>query len=199
MPIILNNITERQKLIIAKGLLDYQFIMQNWETNTKDFQDVYYEFYLKARWAVMKKPANSSSYFDLLQSTQSTDLIDIIDKLKQRTAQKSYEFSLCSKLLHTIKPESPIYDSKVREYLSKNEQVELWWHRNKGMYGKPAPRGTSEIKKIEHDWELLCGWYEKFLASTVGKEWIEWFDNNFPLYNGISNYKKVDFIIFATN
>ena len=199
MPIILNNITERQKLIIAKGLLDYQFIMQNWETNTKDFQDVYYEFYLKARWAVMKKPANSSSYFNLLQSTQSTDLIDIIDELKQRTAQKSYEFSLCSKLLHTIKPDSPIYDSKVREYLSKNEDVELWWHRNKGMHGKSAPRRTSEIDKIKHDWEALCDWYNYFLSSQAGKSWIDWFDKNFPTHKNISDVKKIDCIIFATN
>jgi len=45
----INKITSRQKLIIAKGLLDYQYIMDNWHTNSMDFQEVYYDFYLKAR------------------------------------------------------------------------------------------------------------------------------------------------------
>ena len=45
----INAITSKQKLTIAKGLLDYQYIMQNWETNSADFQEVYYNFYLKQK------------------------------------------------------------------------------------------------------------------------------------------------------
>ena len=57
----LNLITDKQKLIIAKGLLDYQYIMEHWKndcvnadtTIQDDFRSVYYGFYLKARWAKM--------------------------------------------------------------------------------------------------------------------------------------------------
>lgn len=34
----------RQKLTIAKGLCDYQYIIGNWQTKDADFQAVYYEF-----------------------------------------------------------------------------------------------------------------------------------------------------------
>jgi hypothetical protein len=40
MKIELEKITPRQKLKIAKGLCDYQYIMDNWQVNDDDFQDV---------------------------------------------------------------------------------------------------------------------------------------------------------------
>lgn len=195
----INNISSRQKLTIAKGLLDYQYIMQNWRSNSADFQEVFYEFYLKARWAVMGNPDNKRPYFAKLQAVSpNTPLMDVIRDLKEEMAQKSLEFSLSSKLLHTRNPDSPIYDSKVRKYLSEQENVEFWWgQRNKKMYGRPAPKSMTEENKIKHDWDNLCDWYENFLISTRGKEWLMWFDKNFPSHKSISNVKKIDFIIFA--
>lgn len=196
MYIDIDKITDRQKLIIAKGLCDYQYIMDNWQKNDADFQAVYYEFYLKARWAVMNKTSNSQPYFDKLQSiSPDTDLMVILEELKSEMEKGSYELSLGSKLLHTRNTDSPIYDSKVREYLSKEENVEFWWH----VKGSHAPRGTSEFEKIKHDWLELCNWYSDFLSSSRGKSWIEWFDANFPAHKNVSDVKKVDFIIFATN
>ena len=190
---MLEKISEKQKLIIAKGLLDYQFIMDNWKMNTKDFQDVYYEFYLKARWAMMKNPQNSSAYFEILQSTKSdAKLIDIINELKPKLTKETYEFSLCTKLLHTINPNAPIYDSKVRKYLSDVKGVDLWFNT-----GKKQNKTTED--KIVHDWNELFKWYNGFLESGEGKKWVDWFNNNFPFYSGISDCKKIDCIIFATN
>lgn len=192
------NITSMQKLTIAKGLCDYQFIMENWQTNSDDFKHVYYEFYLKARWAVMTNTNNSTPYFKILQKISPTqDLISIIKELNEEMENKSFEFSLGSKLLHTRNPMVPIYDSKVKKYLSKEENVELWWNRSKDMYGSPAPKGTSELDKIKHDWINLYEWYSQFLSSSRGKDWVDWFDNNFPAYKSISNVKKIDFVIFA--
>jgi len=62
-----------------------------------------------------------------------------------------------------------------------------------------APWGTSECEKIKHDWWELCKWYNMFLSSPRGRQWVDWFDINFPTYTNISDIKKVDFIIFATN
>ncbi len=193
MPMVLRSITPKQKLIIAKGLLDYQFIMDNWKTDSREFREVYYEFYLKARWAVMKKPENSDSYFAILQNVSATsNLIDIIDELQQNISPRSYEFSVCSKLLHTINPSSPIYDSKVRKFLSEETKTDFWFNS-----GKKSNISTRD--KIIHDWKKLCEWYEAFLKSPTGKEWIAWFDSNFPSFSQISNVKKIDCIIFATN
>ena len=100
-------------------------------------------------------------------------------------------------MLHTRDDSLPIYDSKVRDYLSKEEQVKLWWQIPNSVSG--APRGETEKAKIEHDWNALRDWYDGFLKSQRGEGWIEWFDYNFPAYTNISNLKKVDFVIFATN
>ena len=67
------------------------------------------------------------------------------------------------------------------------------------MSGSSAPRGTSERDKIKHDWLELCKWYDMFLQSSRGEQWIEWFDTNYQTYKSISDVKKIDFIIFATN
>ena len=195
MKIELNKITPKQKLIISKGLCDYQYIMENWEKNDADFRDVYYEFYLKARWAKMNKEENKEPYFNKLQHISSeANLMDILDELKEEMASGSYELSIGSKLLHTRNSMFPIYDSKVREYLMNNEGVEFWWN----VSGTSRPPRTPKKEQIRHDWEILCNWYQNFLTSERGKQWVEWFDINFSAYTHISNVKKIDFIIFAT-
>lgn len=201
MQIEVNKITEYQKLKIVKGLYDYQYIMNNWQNvNDNDFYIVYYDFYLSARGGIMRKVGNKNVYFDKLRNiSPNEDLIKIIKDLQGEMQSKSYEFSLASKLLHTNNSQMPIYDRKVREYLSMNEDVEFWRYRHKGMYGKSAPSKISEIEKIEHDWKNLCKWYLDFIASDRGKRWIQWFDSNFPDFIKISDVKKIDFIIYATN
>lgn len=194
MKIDLNRITERQKLIIEKGLCDYCYIMKNRDKNDADFQSVYYDFYLRARWAVMQKRGNYEPYFKAMFSiSPEDDLMEILEHLKQTMESHSYELSLGSKLLHTRNPLSPIYDSKVRTYLTLEEHVNFW------RQVKGAPRGTSEKEKISHDWNALMAWYDMFMKSERGKSWVEWFDSSFPESKDISDVKKVDFIIFATN
>ena len=190
-------ITGKQKLTIAKGLCDYSYIMDNWQNNDADFKDVYYSFYLKARWAAMNLPGNKNPYFDKLQNINlADDFMDILDDLKNTMDAGSYEFSLGSKLLHTRNPQMPIYDSKVRDYLTTEEGVDFWWHHPPRVRG--ASRKMTERQKIEHDWNELNSWYNSFLPSPRGRQWIQWFDTNFPAYAGISDIKKIDFIIFAT-
>ena len=196
MRIDLDLITPKQKLIIEKGLCDYQYIMNYWQVDDQDFRSVFYEFYLQSRWPVMNKnkPGNVEPYFKKLQQVSPNDsLINILDELKDEMENHSYEFSLCTKLLHTRNDKVPIYDSKVRVYLSSEENVDFWW------YCKGAPHDVSEREKIEHDWSELNNWYNSFLASDRGNQWLNWFDCNFPNNTNISNIKKIDFIIFATN
>ena len=194
----LSIISNRQKLKIEKGLCDYCYIMNNWKINDIDFQDVYYEFYLKARWSVMNLDGNKKPYFYKLQNINPSDcLMNILDYLKVNMTANSYEFSLGSKLLHTRNPNMPIYDRKVRDYLTNEENVDFWWHNSPKVRG--ASRGKNERQKIEHDWIELNKWYKDFLPSPRGKQWIKWFDNNFRNYSAIINdVKKIDFIIFAT-
>lgn len=194
MRIDVEKITPKQKLTIAKGLCDYKYVMQHWKDDDADFRAVYFDFYLSARWPVMRDIENSAPYFEQLQVVSSdSDLLDVVDCLKEKMKKHSYEFSLVSKMLHTHNPRIPIYDKKVREYLSTEEKVPLWWQC------KGAPSGKSTREMIEHDWNLLNAWYEEFFKTERAKTWIDWFDANFESCSDISNVKKIDFIIFATN
>lgn len=196
MKVDLQKITPRQKLMIAKWLRDYRYIMDNWQTDDDDFRKVYYNFYLKARWAVMSKPGNLNPYFAKLQSiSPEDDLMEIVYDLRNKTESRSYELSLASKLLHTRNPSSPIYDRKIRNYLFNEENVRFWWHIPNRDSG--ASRGTSEEEKIRHDWRELCNWYAAFMKSARKQEWVDWFDTNFSAYKDISDIKKIDFIIFT--
>ena len=188
----ITKISGKQILTIEKGLLDYDFIMKNWKSNSSDFQEVYYEFYLKAEFATFGNLYNRIVYFNRLKAMKPTDtLFDIMADLNK--IKKHNEFSVSTKLLHTFNPANPIYDSKIREYLSKDEHVDLWWNLSK----TGAPRSTPKIDKIKHDWVVLNDWYNSFLKSTDGKKWIAWFNGQFPKYTSISDVKKIDFIIFA--
>lgn len=193
MKINVDEITPRQILTIAKGLCDYQYIMEHWKDNDADFRTVYYEFYLKARWAVMTNSNNSNPYYQKLQEINGNeDLIDIIEELYNEMEKKNFEFSLTTKLLHTRNPKVPIYDSKVRRYLTTAENVNLWYQ----CKGTPH---VGELEKIKHDWHALVSWYSDFLKTQCAYEWITWFDEHFPAYVTIADVKKIDFIIFATN
>ena len=89
------------------------------------------------------------------------------------------------------------YDSKVREYLLQEEQVSFQWHVSNRI--SEALCGTKDIEKISHDWECLCKWYQKHMASERGRAWINWFDRNYPMYASISEVKKIYSIIYACN
>ena len=179
-PIVLSKITRIQKLIILKGLVDYEFIMKYWKTDGPDFEKVYYNFYLTAERFKYSNPVAQKIYFERLLKTKPTDsLLDIIKDIGGN------DFVVASKLLHTVNPNKPIYDSKVRKYLIAFEGVKLYKH-------------PYNLTTIEKDWKLLKGWYTSFLPSKRAKSWIQWFDKEFPAYSHISDVKKIDFIIYAT-
>lgn len=193
------NATKKQMLELEKTLLDYQFIMDNKysadEKSKEDFKDVYYKFYLSARWAVYANKENRKKYFEVFEEQkETTELIKIVQALHDKLNNDSYDFSVATKILHTHHPENPIFDSKVQKYLDSLAKKE---NREKFYWGKDLKNGKDKLKQIEHDWELLNKWYENFQKSDEGKDWIDWFNNEFPDYKDISNVKKIDSIIFA--
>ena len=66
-------------------------------------------------------------FFELLGNTKRNDsLVGIVKKLCEAFHEEMYEFSFATKLLHTVNPKSPIYDSKVISYLKHYEGVDFW-------------------------------------------------------------------------
>ena len=190
MRIDISKITERQILIIRNSINYYSYIQANYQKDDEDFRDVFTEFYLSSQGA-MRNEENRVPFFNKMRNCDANKkLIDIVKELYNELPINKYEFSFATKLLHTINNESPIYDSKVRIYLKKNEQVDFW------LYYHPR---VNVLEQIEHDWKLLVDWYNRFLSTEESKKWIEWFDSQFPEHTHISKVKKIDFIIFAFN
>lgn len=192
MEININDISAKKKLIIEKGLCDYKYITDHWKDNDSDFQSVFYEFYLKARWAVMSDKEKQKAYFEKMHEKDfKEDIVEVVKFLKTKTGY--YEFSLASKMLHTVNPKWPIYDRKVREYLTKERGIKFEWNCNEDRDSDLI------LDLIRKDWDKLIGWYEDFIPSATGQKWIEWFDSNFESYKDmVKPLKKIDFIIFAT-
>ena len=191
-----NSITDKQKLTIENGINTYLYIMNHQKDDDDDFRDVYYDFYLKAGFHVFSKTKKNSNnpnwdvYFDLLKkSTGEESLVSIVEELKEKLTSNRFQFSFASKLLHTKNPNVPIYDSKVAKYLKDVYKKELLFGSDK--------KDLSKIDTIKNDWKILNEWYNDFLKTDEAKEWIDWFDKEFPKGKNISNIKKIDTIIFA--
>ena len=89
--------------------------------------------------------------------------------------------SFSSKLLHTIKPEYPIWDSVV----------------TKEHFGIRPPYASCKNREqlcIER-YDLYQDRFYDFMSSDEGAELIRIFDHQYP-NNGISNVKKIDFIMW---
>ena len=112
----------------------------------------------------MSKPENQYIYFKKLQNLNANEsLFDILFYLKEHMDSNSFEFSIATKLLHTRNDQTPIYDSKIRNYLIRQENVQFWW-----LTSLKNSRNKTKLEQIEHDWHLLISWYKNFLPSKMG-------------------------------
>ena len=185
----LNSITERQILHIRNTLNTYHFIMREWNKNgaSKDFKAEFTSFYMSSQ-AIMRREENQIAFFNQMKRIVDGErLPNIVAKLYEEMGIGKYEFSFVSKLFHTINPNLPIYDSKVRNFLKQAKQVDFQ------LYYKDKIR---KLEAIANDWDALIRWYESFQESIECKEWICWFDKTFPEFVDISAVKKIDAIIY---
>ena len=94
------------------------------------------------------------------------------------------EASFASKMLATLKPEMPIWDSIV---LSK-------------LHIKPSqnPDKEKRLRKTVEIYNDIIGWYARFEQSPEAQRFVEEFDCAFPEYKGFSKMKKIDFLIWSS-
>jgi hypothetical protein len=95
------------------------------------------------------------------------------------------EASFVSKLVATLRPESPIIDSVVRSWLSK--------HLSTPPFGQGAIAAVAYYRWLETLWGSVA-------TSPQAGEWGRIFDATFPLETGersLSTAKKLDFLIWA--
>lgn len=142
------------------------------------------------------KKANKDIYFNKLYSlTGCEDLIDILKDLFTSMGSSQYQFSFATKMLHTKNTDRPIFDSKVRQYLSTEYGVKF----RDPNYRRKAVRDVhlAKIDVFKHNWKELKDWYSSFLSPKNKESQIllDWFDKQFPSFATIDKVKKIDTLI----
>lgn len=165
---------------IEVGLEKYSNIMDRlYKTNTfedKEFQRKFNAFYRIRQ----RTPEFYSCYYGLLEDskTKKVSFEEVIRYIYERLGRIEPSFS--SKLVATIDPEKPVWDSFVLKnlglkppYYSDKDRL----NKNVLLYGK------------------ICDWYDDYLQTGEAKEIIELFDKRYPDIL-ISNVKKIDLILW---
>ena len=172
-----------EKPEMAEGLRKYQKIMEaiNLTDVSKDaaFQKMYRNFYRMNRFY---SDEFAHAYFKIMEHLKSSPIISFEMALERvKHIKGSYEISFSSKLAHSIDPKLPIWDKIV----------------TKDHFHLRAPSVSRNNRE-----RACCKRYDDYrkrfyayLNSPEGQLLIEEFDAAFP-DNGISNVKKVDFILW---
>lgn len=167
------------------GLGKYEKIMKGlYKTNVAEdekFQKAFNNFY-KIR---QRKKDFYDYYYKLLEEKKNKKagitFKEIINAIYKNTNEVHASFA--SKLVATINPDKPIWDSVVLQ--------------NLGLVKPKSSTGnrTNEITEIVCLYDKICDWYAQKLNTADSIKAIQLFDEKFPK-NNISNVKKIDFILW---
>jgi hypothetical protein len=167
----------------TKGISQYLEIMDllpevNVATDAA-FQRKYNAFY-----RVRQRPAEwYQTYFSLMQGVKDRkpSFDYVLDYL--HGCLKRCEPSFSSKLVATLNPEEPIWDTFV--LANTNTRAPLYSDKNK-------------IGKAKIAYKAIQDWYREFLKSDEGKLVIGCFDSMVSCCGKIADTKKVDFVLWQT-
>jgi hypothetical protein len=121
----------------------------------------------------------------LLKKASNEDVLDchfILRKLQLIGNKK--ELSFTSKVLATVDPKLPIWDSKVRKRVNE-------------IGGLNLKQSYSSIEDCVEAYNSMVKWYRKFMKTPKAKAMVKKFDAHFP-DEKITSIKKVDFMLWQT-
>ncbi|MCC8157499.1 MAG: hypothetical protein LIO54_09525 [Oscillospiraceae bacterium] len=142
-----------------------------------DFQRAFVFFYRVRRGAAWR-----AAYFRRMEDAKKSgaDFAGVLTYLYEQTG--NVEPSFTSKMLATLDPAMPIWDSIVLSHLG----LEL--------------TGKNKEDKLQNAvavYDQLCGWYKDFLQTPEARENIAAFDGALPRYRWLSDTKKIDFLMWG--
>lgn len=160
----------------------------------KEFQSEFKSYYFgKATMRI--SPKWEQEYFQIFEDARNefkkncvstyalfSYLIKKISSIQNKQNKDSVERSFTSKMVHTINNHRPIIDSHVYRILQINEPY--------GDYDK-------KIQMAIDEYECITDAYRFFLDIEEEKNCVEAFDRVLPMAKKISDYKKLDFLIWG--
>lgn len=170
---------------VKKGLRKYENIMAyfhstpspafNWDDQSfLQFKTSYNGFYRVRRNLDFQK-----KYFQLMfHNARDSQFENILDEIYKQTNRLEASFS--SKLLHTINPEMPIWDTEVLKKLD----VKV-----------PSYSATNRKAELIKCYKHIENWYKEKLTSSEGKLMMTLFDSKCGPTK-ITDLKKIDFMLW---
>lgn len=141
------------------------------------FRKIYNDFY-----KIRQRPQEfyDSLYYYLEQNkNENAKYEDVLNYFYSKFG--SVEKSFSSKILATINPNMPVWDTEVLKKL--------------GMTA-PAYKSKDRLLKTIKMYYEIVGWYEKYLKTANAKEALTRFDKIFP-NKEVTNIKKIDLILWS--
>lgn len=167
---------------IEIGLYKYKDIMNSlYNTNVlkdKEFQKKYNGFYRIRQ----RTPEFYSCYYGFLEEAKNKKVSfeETINYIWENLGRIEPSFS--SKLVATIDPDKPVWDS----FVLKNIGLKPPYYSDRGRMNKDILL-----------YKQICKWYDDYLMTEEAKTAIELFDKKYPVAS-ISNIKKIDLILWQT-
>ena len=170
---------QKEAVIKHLGLNDYKYIMDTF-TVSKDIKEDY-EFQKKFNYfyKVRRNEAWRVKFYGLFQELKSVENVTferIHDELHERTG--NWEASFASKMLATINPNKPIWDSKVLESLDIK-----------------APEQNKQLDTYVEVYNKIVMKEEELLARKDIRDTIDAFNEVYGEYQ-LSDIKILDFILW---
>jgi len=172
----------RKTLPDKRGSIEkYLFIMDSLQvcdvSQNQEFQKKFNGFY-----RVRQRPESFyKAYYSYMQAYKNDDISfeDVLTYMHKHTGQIHASFS--SKLLATINPNMPVWDSHVLSQLGI---------KSPGYYKKD--RFAATVKT----YEVLKGWYESYLKTQNARDVIDTFNTIYPTFL-ITDTKKIDLALWS--
>ena len=143
------------------------------------FQRLYNRFYRVRRdsgWQV--------HYYAIMErekASQTVSFADLLREMHERTG--NVEASFTSKMIATLNPDMPIWDSLVLERLGLK------------LGGtKPETRLANAVDVYAQ----IVGWYEGYLSTEDAEKNLLLFDETLPDYAWLTPVKKIDFLLWSS-
>ena len=172
----------QSSLVRAWGLEGYARIQRTVrETDVSsdaDFQRFYNRFY-----RVRRNAEWQARYYAIMEREKANPSMafgDVLREMHELTG--NVEASFASKMIATLHPDRPIWDSLVLARLGL---------RLKGATAQARLENAVEV------YGEIVSWYETYLATEDAERNIRLFDELLPTYAWLTPVKKVDFLLWS--
>ena len=145
----------------------------------REFQKLFNGFYRVRRGADWQETCYR--ILEMHRTDPSVTFPQLLNELTYHTGK--VDFSFATKMLHTIEPNMPIYDSIIATNLAL-------WNNHDGSVNQKMRRAIVIYDQLQQA-------YQQLQTMPDMLQCVDEFDRRFPDFSNITTLKKIDFLIWS--